>query len=538
MIQCGMVELLKTWGVYADCVVGHSSGEVAAAYASGALSLTEATRLVYHRATLQQRVSGSGRMLPIGLDRTGVEELLDRLGVPFRSEEGPTKVEIACENAPASTVVCGKEAALRPIMAELDQRRLQNRLLPGNIAFHSSAMEPIKEGALEAFSFLNECAFDVDVPFISSVTGVKTDRLDSAYWWSNIRSPVLFAAAMNTIQREYRPDVVLEIAPHSALQPAITQCLEGNLRPPVCLPTLMRDSDVCLRFQEALGGLFRAGVNLDFAAQYPRPKPIAHLLPGHPREEQTTMDLMCDNEMFVRQGEYSHGPLVGHRVPADHPLFEARLSDRDFPWLTDHRVHHAPIMPAAGFIELILEALEGEPLQFEEIEFLQPCPIPRTAVRLQTALYPLAGAPDEFTFTISSRSYDAGADSAVHCRGRVRRTSSANPPGVAANLSDVDTSGYELTRLMSGAEFYEHVEAILGSPFTMVPFFKRTRASRRTSPPRCSGSTLRSMRSCGRAARRRGSLCSPRCSTADCRYSSTTSCASPTFLPFRSAPGS
>ena len=80
MIQCALVELLKTWGVYADCVVGHSSGEVAAAYASGALSLAEATRLVFHRATLQQRTAGSGRMLPIGLDRAGVEELLESLG--------------------------------------------------------------------------------------------------------------------------------------------------------------------------------------------------------------------------------------------------------------------------------------------------------------------------------------------------------------------------------------------------------------------------------------------------------------------------
>ena len=472
MIQCALVELLKTWGVYADCVVGHSSGEVAAAYASGALSLAEATRLVYHRATLQQRAAGSGRMLPIGLDRAGVEEILEDMGIPFRPAEGPTQVEIACENAPANTVICGKEAVLRPIMEELDQRRLQNRLLPGNIAFHSTAMDPIKDDALAALCFLNESAFEVEAPFISSVTGARTDRLDSDYWWSNIRQPVLFAAALDAIQREHRPDVVLEIAPHSALQPAISQCLEGNLRPPACVPTLMRDRDSCLAFLEALGGLFRAGVNLDFAAQYPRPRPIPHLLPGHPREEQTTMDLMCDNEMFVRQGEYSHGPLVGHRVPADHPLFEARLSDKDFPWLTDHRVHHAPIMPAAGYIELVLEALEGSPVQFEEIEFLQPCPIPKTAVRLQTALHPVSGAVDEFNFTISSRSHEIGAESATHCRGRVRRMTEPDAPGVAASLANVDTSGCNLVHLMSGTEFYEHVEAILGEAFHYGPAFQ------------------------------------------------------------------
>jgi len=473
MIQCALVELLKTWGVYPDCVVGHSSGEVAAAYACGALSLKDATRLVYHRATLQQATAGSGRMLAVGLDRPGLEELLDSLEVPFRPEgDRPTRVEIACENAPASTVICGREAALRPVMEELDRRRLQNRLLPGNIAFHSSAMNSIKDEALAATSFLNQCAFDADVPFVSSVTGERVEQLDNAYWWSNIRRPVRFVAAMETIQREYKPDAVLEIAPHSALQPAIAQCTEGKIRSPVCIPTLMRDSDVRRGFLEVLGALFEAGVSLDFASQYPRPEPMTHLLPGHPREEQTAMDLLCDNEMFVRQGEYSYGPLIGHRIPSDHLLFEARLSERDFPWLTDHRVHHAPIMPAAGYVELVLEAFGGDPVHFEEIEFLQPCPIPKTAVRLQTELHPVANAPDEYTFTISSRSYDVEAENVLHCRGRARRTSDTGVPGVPKRLEDIDTSGFDLVHLMSGAGFYEHAEAILGHAFHYGPAFQ------------------------------------------------------------------
>jgi len=108
---------------------------------------------------------------------------------------------------------------------------------------------------------------------------------------------------------------------------------------PACIPTLMRDTDVRLGVQEALGALFRAGVALDFAAQYPRPEPIAHLLRGHPREDRATMDIMCDNGMFVRQGEYSHGPLIGHKVPCAHMLFEARLSDRDFVHLFERAVN-------------------------------------------------------------------------------------------------------------------------------------------------------------------------------------------------------
>ena len=480
MIQCALVELFKTWGVYPDCVVGHSSGEVAAAYASGALSLADATRLVFHRATLQQRVAGSGRMLAIGLDRPGVEELLDGLDIPFRLDGDRTvRVEIACENAPANTVVCGREDDLQPVMAELDRRSFQNRLIPGNIAFHSRAMDAIRDDALEALSFLDDLSFDADVQFISSVTGAETERLESAYWWSNIRQPVLFGAAMETVKRDHRPDVVLELAPHSALQPIVAQCMEDVASPPVSIPTLMRDTDTCLGFQEALGNLFKAGVSLDFAAQYPRPDPIVHLLPGHPREEQTSVDNTLDDEFLQKRSEYSHGPLVGHQVPCDHLLFEARLSEAAFPWLAEHRVHHAPIMPAAGFIELVLQALEGAPVHIEMLEFLQPCPIPKVPVRLQTALQPVPNSRDEYTLTISTQPYEIDAKCELHCRGQVRRIGLDHTPDVPGDVSEIDASRYEPLAYAADDELYERFETVLGETFQYGPHFRNMRRLRR-----------------------------------------------------------
>ena len=480
MIQCALVEMFKTWGVYPDCVVGHSSGEVAAAYASGALSLADATRLVFHRATLQQRASGSGRMLAIGLDRPGVEELLDTSDVPFRLDgHRPVQVEIACENAPANTVICGREDSLRPVMDELDRRNLQHRLIPGNIAFHSRAMDPIEDDALEAFAFLDDISFDADVPFVSSVTGVETRRLDSAYWWSNIRQPVRFAEAMETVKRDHRPNAVLELAPHSALQPLVAQCVEDMSPPPVSIPTLMRDRDTRIGFLEALGALFRTGVPLDFAAQYPRPEPIVDLLPGHPREEQKTVDDKLDDEFFLQQGEYAHGPLVGHRIPGDHLLFEARLSERAFPWLAEHRVHHASIMPAAGYIELVLEALGGVPVHFDVIEFLQPCPIPKTPVRLQTSLYPVANSAGEYTFSISTLPYEVDAKSELHCRGKVRLIDVRPEMDAPETLADIDVSGYEALRYAADDEIYERFEVILGDTYQYGPQFRNIRRLRR-----------------------------------------------------------
>ena len=473
MLQCALVEWFKTWGVHPDCVLGHSSGEVAAAYASGALSLADATRLVYHRASLQQRTAGSGRMLAIGLDRPGVESLLETLVVPDRSGNGLSAgVEIACENAPASTVICGNESALQPIMEELDRQNRRFQLLPGNIAFHSSAMDPLRDAALAGLSFLDGCEFNAEVPFVSSVTGAKVERLDAGYWWSNIRRTVRFSAAMETVRRDLQPDVVLEIAPHGALQPTIAQCLEVSDPIPACIPTFMRDSDACQGVLEALGALFRAGVALDFTAQYPRPEPIAHLLPGHPRDERAAMEIMCDDEMFVRQGQYSHGPLVGHKVPSSHMLFEARLSERDFHWMADHRVHHAAIMPAAGYIELILEAFEGAPVHIEVLEFLQPCPIPKVPVRLQTALHPVDNAPDTYTFSISSRPYDVNARSELHCRGKVRRTDANHPMTVPTRLEEIDTNRFAPSIVADDSDFYERLEAVLSETFQYGPHFQ------------------------------------------------------------------
>ena len=403
MVQCALVEMFKTWGVYADCVVGHSSGEVAAAYACGALSLKDATRLVYHRATLQQRVAGSGRMLVIGLDLAGVKDILKTVGESLPVEPA---VEIACENSPISTVVCGDEAEFGPIIEELERRNLQHQLIPGNVAFHSSAMDPIHDAVLTAMAFLDDHEFHAEIPMISSVTGRTMERLDSSYWWSNIRQPVRFLTAMETILRDIRPGAILEVAPHSALQGTIVQCLQYQGMVPACLPSLLRDSDVGLDFHRALGGLYLAGYRLDFHAQFPMPRPMTHLLPGHPMHERVEVDPHIDDETLLKRGEFEHGPLVGRSVPGSTRLFEARLSVSDFPWLADHQIYGTSIIPAAGFIELVLEALDGAPAYIEEIEFLNACPIPEAPVRLQTHLIPIPNVPDAYTVTISTRAFD------------------------------------------------------------------------------------------------------------------------------------
>ncbi len=474
MIQCALFDLFRTWGVHPAVVVGHSSGEVAAAYASGALSLPDATRLIFHRGQLQQRTAGSGRMLAVGIDQSGILEILKELQEACdANSERIQRIEIACLNSPASVVVCGPESSLSLVTERLGERNIRHGLLPGNIAFHSSAMDVIREALYQDLAFLNHREFQVKVPFVSSVTGKQTDRLDADYWWSNIRRTVDFQGAIECIKRENGVDVFLEISPHSALQAMIAQCMEDvHPPPPSSIATLMRDADDRIQFNDALGALYRAGAALDFEAQFPRPESVIHLLPGHPKEFQVSVASTMDDEMFVYEGGFSHGPMVGHRVYCDHLRFEVNLSEKTIPYLADHKVQSSAIMPAAGYMELIFEALQGKPAYIEDIEFLQPCPIPDTPIRLQTALYPAGEANREYTFAISSRGYHPEADNELHCRGRVELLDSDRAIDVPRHLSEVDPSGFTPVFDEAEGNFYDRIEATLGNRFQYGPYFQ------------------------------------------------------------------
>ena len=473
MVQCSILELLKTWGVYPDCVIGHSSGEVAAAYATGAVSLEDATHLAYVRSTLQQRTAHSGRLLAISLDLAGVEALLNEIDVAFDPEDnGSLTVDIACENSPANTVICGVESNLRPIMDELDSRNVQHGLLPGNIAFHSKAMDEIKKDVLDQLSFLDKRSFKFDLPMISSVTGEVATTLNSGYWWSNIREKVRFSAAMASAVGMYDPSCVLEIAPHSSLQPVVSQCLSATRHQVESIPSFERDSDSRIDFGRMLGRLYMAGINLDFDAQYPRPKPLTAHLPPYPLADIRHIDRFKDEDFTLKRGPSVDGPLVGRRIQCDHPLFENQLSSRNLPWLLDHKAHGVAIMPAAGYIELILEAIGGRPAFFEMVEFLQPCPIPDTPVRLLTQLLPIDEVDDEFEFTISTMSFEPDANSIVHCRGNVKLIDPQPLKETKMNLAEVDLTQFDSCPYPTGEEFYGRSSAILGDAFEYGPNFQ------------------------------------------------------------------
>ncbi|WP_322769389.1 type I polyketide synthase, partial [Frankia sp. Cr1] len=188
-VQVALANMWRSWGIVPDAVVGHSLGEVAAAYLSGALSLKDAVRVICRRGHVIRTVSGRGRMAVVELAADAVRDVLPGL---------ESRISVAAVNAPTSTVISGDTDAVEEVTAQLQARGVFVRILRSvDFASHGPQMEPLMGDLAQALCDLSPAS--PRLPMYSTVTGkmVNGDVLDGGYWAENIRTPVLFAAAVD-----------------------------------------------------------------------------------------------------------------------------------------------------------------------------------------------------------------------------------------------------------------------------------------------------------------------------------------------------
>src|SRR5262249_15037116 len=200
-LQVGLAALWRSWGVEPAAVLGHSAGEMAAAHIAGALSLEDAARVTYHRSRLQQRMSGEGIMLAVGISCDEAEQLVDL---------HPHAISIAAVNGPNSLTLSGEADILMEIDSRLNAAGTVSKALAVDVPFHSPKMDPLREELLEALRDLRPQR--ASIPFFSTVTGTPLigPELDAAYWWRNVRQPVFFHSTLRAVA-ETGPRVFLEI---------------------------------------------------------------------------------------------------------------------------------------------------------------------------------------------------------------------------------------------------------------------------------------------------------------------------------------
>jgi acyl transferase domain-containing protein len=243
-------ELLRSFGIVPDAVVGHSMGEVAAACIAGILELDQAMQIICRRSALMRRVSGHGAMALVDL---GIDALWPHLaGLEDR-------VAIAASNGPRASVISGAPDAVRDVMARLEKEAVFTRLVKVDVASHSPQMEPLAAELRGELTALRPS--EAQVPVYSTVLGgaVEGAVMDAEYWARNLREPVLFSTAVGCMVQD-GITAFLELSPHPVLLPSVQQIAPGV----ATVACGWREQPEAKSILSALGALWVSGYGLDW----------------------------------------------------------------------------------------------------------------------------------------------------------------------------------------------------------------------------------------------------------------------------------
>lgn len=365
--QIALVDTLASVGVEPTAVVGHSSGEIAAAYAARGLSSREAMAIAFYRGLVSKMQTRSGAMAAVNLSCKEVDKFL----VPG--------VVMACDNSPSSVTISGDAEQVKSILREIKQNYpavLTSTLNVGK-AYHSDHMVEVGSEYHRAMADAGIRGSQPLMPFFSSVYGgpfrgddgpdsLSGDVFGPQYWQKNLESPVRFRDAVSSLVdhslSRFETSVFLEIGPHGALAGPLRQTVAGHSNntkdPPQHIPTMSRRKDSQETFLTAVGKLWVLGVNIDFKTLIPQGKCVPDLprYPWyHPRSYWSETRAVRD----WRLRKYPHHDLLGVRVPESseiEPVWRNLLHIDSVPWLRDHKIRTDIIFPFAGYVAMAAEA--------------------------------------------------------------------------------------------------------------------------------------------------------------------------------------
>ena len=357
-MQVGLSAVWASWGVRPDCVVGHSLGEVAAAYVCGALSLEDAARVICVRSLLVGQTSGRGGMISVELSRFDAEDAIQKY-------DG--RLSVAASNGPRTTIISGETAALSSFQRELLQRDVFVRAVKVEFASHSAQMDPLRPELLDRLSVVQPKA--PAVRFASTaVLSEQTPVLDAGYWWTNLRQPVLLSERVaELLQGGY--ETYVEISPHpvlvASLKDTLTTATQGTPRWGV-VGSLRREENERESLLESLGFLYSRGYPVDFKGLYPAGCRVVSL-PAYPWQKERfwlTLEGQGQREGLPLSSpgavEAPAGPLLERHVEAsDRPgthLWEMDLDLGRLVGLREHRVSGQVILPAAAYVDAALSS--------------------------------------------------------------------------------------------------------------------------------------------------------------------------------------
>ncbi|KAL8810423.1 MAG: hypothetical protein Q9200_002591 [Gallowayella weberi] len=379
VLQVALVDLLRHWNIQPTVVVGHSSGEIGAAYAMGALTAEDAYRIAFHRGRLAGLLGTlaphlKGGMIAVGLSEAGIKSYLERLEISLTDI-----LSVACINSPSNVTVSGDLALIAALESLLKADSIFVRRLAVETAYHSDHMRYIADDYLKSIDNIMPTPNDGrhGVTMVSSVTGqvVKPDDLDPAYWVSNMVSPVKFVDAMGTAfarssgqggKRVNPFSTVIEIGPHTALQGPIKQIvLDLKISEDVTYLGALRRGEAADHVALQLAGtLWSRGVDVKLGmvnSMKSNPRRFVPLtdMPNYPWNHETRYWHESARAKNHRLRRYPRTDLLGYperEFSMLMPRWKNVIYLSELPWISDHRVRGNDVFPAAG---MICAALEG-----------------------------------------------------------------------------------------------------------------------------------------------------------------------------------
>ncbi|KAJ3962935.1 hypothetical protein N0V92_000371 [Colletotrichum tropicale] len=362
-VQVALVDALQeAAGIRPFAVVGHSSGEMAAAYAAGRLTANEAIIAAYCRGVASSEVTKIGAMAAVGMGRAKT--------APFLT----SGVVIACENSPSSVTISGDTERVENVLSEIRTAypEVLARLLKVEKAYHSHHMQEVGERYLSLTSpYMNSHIKEEDSEplFFSSVTGRRLpedEATDANYWRSNLESPVLFDAAVTSLVSQHQSKssnklMFLEVGPHSAMAGPLRQILTKVSLELSYASCLVRSRDSTESFLTALGQIWQQGVSVDFN-RLTNPTGTARVvtdLPTYPWQHDHSLLFSSRISDEWRFRKYPKHELLGVRVPEsshNEPVFRNVFTLDYVPWVRDHNIKGDVIFPCAGYVGMAGEA--------------------------------------------------------------------------------------------------------------------------------------------------------------------------------------
>lgn len=408
-IQVALTAMLRDEGIRPAAFLGHSVGEVAAAWAAGALTLDQAVKVIHHRSLQQGRTRGTGQMTAAAIDVPEARACLEELGLA-------AEICIAGINSPKGVTLAGPPAGLARIEAALFARGLFHKRLDLDYAFHSPAMDGVRADLLANLDGLEPAP--PAAPFVSTVSGGPLDGrpLDAGYWWDNIRQPVLFAQAIEGLIATGH-DVFVEIGPQPVLRNYIRDSLAASPRSGTVIAAMARNEGDANAVSRAIGSILCSGIPVVADDFFPQPAPAVSL-PNYPWQRESLHHPVTTESLGLLHRRREH-PLLGWRLEPKALRWENHIDPVLMPVFRDHAVGGMVILPGAAFAEMALAAgALWQPAQRPELENLEihaPLVLEERQPRTVRVVVDPAGG----RITISSRARLGDDEWTINATGRL-----------------------------------------------------------------------------------------------------------------------